>query len=117
MYNYATRIAWSKKIDNQQKPPSPVQVKEYEIWSEGYAATGEHGTATFHGKSKGRSFKEACIRLMCEEHIKWIDKMCDPDYIGQRDNPDYGWSYDANRNTLWGCNMYDNEVDARKSFG
>lgn len=28
-------------------------MKEYEIWSEGYEATGEHGGAHFHGKSFG----------------------------------------------------------------
>lgn len=27
-----------------------MEDKEYEVWSEGYAATGESGTASFEGK-------------------------------------------------------------------
>ena len=34
-------------------------VREFEIWMEGYAATGEHGTAQMIGKGFGSTFDEA----------------------------------------------------------
>jgi len=39
-------------------------MKEYEIWVEGYAATGERGTASMIGKSFGDSFDTAVIEYM-----------------------------------------------------
>ena len=69
-------------------------MKEYEIWSEGYRATCEHGTATFHGKVKASSFKEAC----------------DIHFEGNS-------TYDPERMTYWACKLFDNEKSARRSFG
>ena len=34
-------------------------MKEWEIWSEGYSATGEHSGAHFHGKFPGETFDDA----------------------------------------------------------
>lgn len=74
-------------------------MEEFEVWSEGYAATGEHGTAQFLGKYKGIDFKDACMKMMLDQ--KWeIDKF-----------------YSEKYNTYWGCKFYDNEKDARKHFG
>ena len=36
----------------------------YEIWSEGYACTGQSAGATCHGISKGDTFEEACKKLL-----------------------------------------------------
>ena len=66
----------------------------YEVWSEGYVCTGDRQGATHHGSVEARSFKEACIKLL--EH----------------DN-----TYNEKANTLWGCRIYDNEKEARQTFG
>jgi len=66
----------------------------YEIWSEGYAATGNFSGANFHGRHEAESFKDAC-KLFFKD---------DPYY-----NPQF--------NTYWSCRLYDNEQDARKTFG
>ena len=69
--------------------------KEYEIWSEGYQTTGDSGTACFHGKVIASSFKEACIK-----HFGLSNHLFDEDNL-----------------SFWGCRLYDNEQEARKSFG
>ncbi len=68
------------------------------IWCEGYIATGEHGTAHRLGAARGETFREACMKFFkdCKE--------------------DYG-TYDPKRNSVWGCRLFDNEAEARKSYG
>ena len=66
----------------------------YEIWSEGYAATGERGEAIKIGEAEAESFQEACNTLLRENGL-----------------------YDSARLTYWGCRLFDNEADARKLFG
>jgi hypothetical protein len=70
----------------------------YEVWAEGYAATGEHGTASYVGSVEASSFEEAC-RLL-------------------HDPAGYGALGEVGgRPAYWGCRLFDNEADARKSFG
>ena len=69
----------------------------YEIWMEGYQMNGENGEASFEGKYEADSFLEACKKAV-EDH-KW------------------GKLYNEKYNTIWGCRLFDNEADARKSFG
>ena len=38
-------------------------MNSYDIWSEGYIATGVHSTAKNWGKMHGTSFKDACARM------------------------------------------------------
>ena len=66
----------------------------HEVWSEGYRATGEHGTAQKLGEVEAPTFAEAC------------DLVC-----GKRGD------YDSKRGTVWGCRLFNNEADARRSFG
>lgn len=73
-------------------------MKKFNIWSEGYRATGDWADAQFHGLSEGDSFEQACIRFAKEN--AWFDKWFHPEKM-----------------TFWGCKLYDNEVDARKRFG
>lgn len=76
-------------------------MQEYEVWMEGYSATGEHGTHHLIGKVKANSFKEAC-----DIAIKnWCTKR------------DYKLYWDSKQLTFWGCKCYDNEADAAKNFG
>ena len=67
---------------------------KYQIWSEGYVANGDKNTAMHHGEYEADSFKEACIL--------WGNELPD---------------FDSDRLTYWGCRLFDNEADARKSFG
>lgn len=43
-----------------------VQPREFEIWSVGYVATGEHQPASLLGKATALSFNEACAKLKAE---------------------------------------------------
>lgn len=80
-------------------------MSKYQIWSEGYQVTGNQGTAqrlTFTKNEdtmwEGETFQKACENAL--KVLKW-----DMSY------------YDAKRNTYWACRFFDNEADARKSFG
>lgn len=111
-------------------------MKEFEIWSEGYAATGEHSPAYFHGKAKGETFDEACINFRQEADVirewdgKVIVKKGTP--LGLDTNPDGTYRRGSYRGdkiegkekknkvgnySIWSCQLFDNEIDARKSFG
>lgn len=71
-----------------------LEPREFEIWSEGYAMTGDHGGAHLMGKAIGRTFQEACDNYFKKDR-----------------------DYKSKRLTYWGCRLYNNEKDARKSFG
>jgi len=72
----------------------------YSIWMEGYAATGQSSPAQFLGAFKAENFRNACII--------W-------DSIHNRDKG-YG-NFDIINLSVWGCSLFDNEADARRSFG
>lgn len=71
------------------------------VWSEGYSATGEHGTATYHGCCIAETHEEACLRI-----VNGIDK-----------NEDGSLSLRGGMPSVWACRLFDNEADARKSNG
>lgn len=71
-------------------------MREFEIWEEGYAITGNEARASFVGREVGESFLDACKTWFKKHPVK---------------------DYDPERNAVWGCRLYDNEADARKSFG
>lgn len=78
-------------------------MKKFDVWLEGYRATGEHGTAQLIGEGvEAETFPEACVKAMLDNN--W----------GAADLEKY---YDKERNTYWGCRFFDNEKDARASFG
>lgn len=71
---------------------------KFEVWIEGYACTGNSGTAEFLSIEEADSFSEACKKALIRN----------------------GWDmsyYDEERNQYWGCRFFDNEIEARKSFG
>lgn len=70
----------------------------YNIWSEGFSATGEAGVATFHGRSSGMGFLDACV-------------------VFANSNPAFKKDFDPELMTYWGCKLFNNEADARRSFG
>jgi hypothetical protein len=91
------------------------QLKEYEVWIEGYAATGERSGATLLGKAMARNFAQACDIVMCQQRLEWITKVNDPSYAEY--NPPNRWSYDPHKLSDWGCDLFWSEELARKSFG
>lgn len=69
----------------------------YEVWVEGYATTGQPAPASCLGAAVADTFEAACAK------VAW------------RNN--WGADYDPVKNTFWGCHLFDNAVDARRSFG
>lgn len=80
------------------KETSAGKIKQWEIWSEGFRATGDSGGATLHGKEYGTTFRKAVITYASS-------------------NPDFDEYFDKKDMTFWGCRLFDNETEARKSFG
>ncbi len=87
-----------EKINNGDRELIPIGQQKFEIWSEGYAATGDSGSAHFHGTAIGENFKDACISF-------------------SNSNSEFKEYFDPSRMTYWGCELFDNEIEARKSFG
>lgn len=91
-------------------------MQEWEIWMEGYAATGESDTARLVAKIRARSFKEACDIHFFADYLEQIKK-------SQIENPTKKLTYmdtifyDRDMLRYWACRLFDNETDARKSFG
>ena len=79
-------------------------MKKFEIWTEGYAATGQSSTAKFHGTSEGKTFEEACIKKIGHK----LDK--------DENEPD-GYRRLRGKLCIWACCCFDNEKEARASFG
>lgn len=74
-------------------------MNEYEIWCAGWIATGNREQASFIAKSWGIDFKDAVVRYVNtlpedEQHLYNLDWM-----------------------KVWGCQLHDNETDARKVYG
>jgi len=82
------------------------EIKEFEVWLEGYCATGcENGPvpAQFIGKFEAQDFRDAC-------HIAAMT-------IAHGNLYTFFKYYSINHNTWWACRFFDNEADARESFG
>ena len=73
-------------------------LKQYDIWSEGFRTNGETSSAFFIGTSFGANFKEACNNFAIK-------------------NANFKKYYSSNDLTYWGCKLFDNETDARVNFG
>jgi hypothetical protein len=98
-------------------------MKEYEIWIEGYAATGESGPANFIGKSHGEDFTDACVNFRYPDDIYSYDKSKvivpkgTPLNLDKDSNGELRLSNRTKGPMIWACALFDNEVDARKSYG
>lgn len=83
---------------NKESPES----KLWDIWAEGYSVTGESSGATLLASNvEAKTFTEAVETWLktVTSHNPYITKQNDGTY------------------TYWGCRLFDNERDARKSFG
>lgn len=74
---------------------------KFNLWIEGYSATGEHSGASCIGKANGDTFIEACRNFATKENQRKFG----------------GYSEQNGVPRFWGCKVFDNEGDARRSFG
>lgn len=82
-------------------------MKKFDIWEEGYCCTGESGKAHCLAKDvEGEDFFDAVE--------KWYNNLPNPKDYGELRISHSGTDTDAR---IWGCRLFDNEADARKSFG
>jgi hypothetical protein len=72
---------------------------KYDIWIEGYKATGEEGEA--HQIAEG--IEASSFQKACDIYAKF-DK-------------EFKKCYDRNYLTYWGCKLFDNRIDAQRNFG
>lgn len=91
------------------------KLKEYEIWCEGYRATGESEEASLMGKVLARNFTQACHLLMCQ---RFIDSQVEINSPNCTKNFDIGrWDYDPSKLRYWNCGLFWSKELAMKSFG
>jgi hypothetical protein len=84
-------------VNAQVQAPATV-LQSWEIWSEGFSATGQHGTAQCFGTFQAETFKDACQQ--------WVDADASRARVFKKDQL-----------TFWGCRLFDNEAEARLRFG
>jgi len=77
----------------------------YDIWMEGCMTMDGGSYASFVETIEADSFQEACDRCKLNRVID--DDSC---YNGHN-------LYDSERRSYWGCRLFDNEAQARESFG
>lgn len=90
-----------------------MAIKEWEIWIEGYAVSGNISTASFIGKATGETFEEACRNFREPENIVAPQGGVVITKRGTGLNLDFSYGYPS----IWGCRLFDNEAEARESFG
>lgn len=76
-------------------------MKSFNIWTEGFAVTGESGKAQYHGNYKGKTFKDAVQNFKDNATMDESSRKC----------------IDVENMNFWGCRFFDNKNDASKSFG
>lgn len=74
----------------------------YKVWAQGYSVSGNRGTAFYYGECLAYSFIEACEKLCHDD----LDR-----------NKNGSVRLRKGRPSIWGCALFDNEIDARKFFG
>lgn len=86
-----------------------MSIKKYDVWIEGYSAPEDSSSlsrkAAFEGSIEATSFNEACIAILGDR----LDK--------DDGNPDGYLHSLGGYLSVWGCRCFDNEQDARESFG
>lgn len=86
-------------------------MREFKIWMEGFSATGQQQEASLLGTYLAESFDDAV-----EEY-----KKKHPADVNTRNRfaprNEQGVMPQLTVHSIWGCRLFDNESDARKSFG
>lgn len=87
----------------------------FEIWIEGYATSGERSNASLIGKSVGKTFEDAVNNYTYPQDVYCFNNGEPEVYHKKGDGLKLDNSYPYP--SIWACRLYDNEKDARKSFG
>lgn len=87
-------------------------MKTIEIWMEGFMATGQSGTAQKIGEYEAVDFDDAIRQHQEKNPNHGIDKYTRESFFTDEDYENRRSNY-----KIWGCALFDNEADARKSFG
>ncbi len=80
--------------------------KKYEVWTEGYSVTGNTGRATYMGETIADTFV-AAFHIVINEGLDVYDPNIDKYIVNLKGRVP----------TVWACRCFNNEGDARKSFG
>jgi hypothetical protein len=91
------------------------ELVEYEVWIEGFSATGQSEPAHLMGKAMARNFAQACHIVMCKAHLKFMEEENLPNYTEYSTSG--SWDYSPQELSFWGCRLFWSEELARKSFG
>lgn len=75
-----------------------MKKKQIDLWVEGFRVVEAEAKASYLGTYQAKTLKEAVIQ--------WLNE-----------NPKEKKYVDLDNLTHWGCSFYDNEYDARKTFG
>lgn len=94
------RITVQEVLSEPDLPKPEDGPRAFEIWAEGWAATGDNGSAQLLGIGRGKTFLEACQDLANRK----------PEFAKQ-------FAIHDGIPTHWGCRLFDNERLARASFG
>jgi hypothetical protein len=81
------------------------ELKEFEIWVEGFQTNGESSKASLLATMKAKSFEEAILIYAINDKAFYSNLEY---YPNSNKSSDYRY---------WGCRLFDNESDARKAFG
>lgn len=76
-----------------------MESKQYEIWCEGFVTMESKSGAQLLGKIRATSFKSAAVEFF-EHYGESVNKY-----------------FDRESMSFYGCKLFDNEADARKTFG
>ncbi len=88
---------------------------KFQVWREGFGLSVDEGgrqPAEMFGEAEGATFVEACQNFF-ESHpeFNW------PPGYEKEFFPEGLFRLEGGRPIWWGCNLFDNEADARKQFG
>lgn len=86
------KLVDARSVSAREESP----LKQWQIWMEGWRVTGEHHRAQWVGDGVGETFREAVL--------EWYSRTKDK-------------HFNVVEFTIYGCRLFDNETDARKSFG
>lgn len=99
--------------DSKPRQKEPPLLTRFEVWAEGWSATGGSSPAHLVATVNAQTFREACYIAMCEQYLSGIAERRKDDQYYNPDRFDYNFS----NLTIWGCRLFDNQADASKSFG
>lgn len=88
---------------------------KYEIWQEGYCATGGGCGASKVGIGEGETFDEAVLDWVSKNIVKAVEM--DVDMSLEKRYLSYNKHTNPIKTTFWGCRVFPTEEEARKSFG